>query len=432
MTAIAIFVCAALGIMIFPMLIPYLLLSYMVVNGVASRDFINNGLKVSAGGVNIFPPDLLYAAALLLAIFGMIRLFLTRRLRKFASLTKAVIAIVTCYFVFFAIKFVNGYFAGVPIDSLVRLFASDTQCVYFLLVLLNIKNEKMLVQLLYFVVIVSVVFPFFQPFLYGSVDQIALEKGQGGTLRLGSGIANLFLMLGIFALFVWERKLWLSVIPLAGIAMLGQRSAFLSLALGVMVLAIRKKNTMKYLALSGTVGVLLVVALIVIQAATSVPVVDKAVERLSQTFERTGSTEARINVIPVALTQIGEQPIVGFSYRDIYALTLQQDSDAFAFNMLHPHNFVLASLLRSGFIGSFLLFSVIGIALLSAFRLSRQKATQEQGLYLASTIMFYVLFGTMNTSFFSAGEVFWVLVGVSMWYINKAYYSERQHMRRIS
>lgn len=425
MIVISLFIIAALGIMIFPMLIPYLLLSYMLLDGIASRSFINN-LRFSVGGTNVYFPDLLYAASLFLAVFGVLRLLFSGRLRDYAPLTKTVIYIIICYFIFFTFKMINGFFDGAPIDTLVRRFAADTQCVYLFVPLLYVKNEEVLKRLLYFVLVAALIFPLMQPFLYGSADQVALQAGQGGTLRLGFGNANLLLMLGILALFVWERKLWLSTLPLAGIAMLAQRSAFVSLTLCIMVLAFQKKKSAKFIALMGGAGMLLLVALVVIQATTSVPVVDKAIERFSQTFEKTGSTQARILVIPMALREIGSRPVVGYSYRDIYNLTLKQDKDAFAFNMLHPHNFVLSSFLRTGLVGTLLLFGIIILVMRAAWRLSKQKNTKEQGMYLFSTILFFVVFGVMNTSFFSAGYVFWMLAGVTLWYSNDAYYSSRQ------
>lgn len=424
------FIMAALSIMIFPMLIPYLLLSFMILNGVASRQFIND-LKLTAGGTNIFFLDLLYAASLFLAFFGILRLLSSGRLRNYAPLSKTVILLIVFYFIFFTLKVINGYFDGVPADALVRRFALDTQCVYAFVPLIFLKQEKTLKRLLYFVLTTTVLFPIMQPFLYGSADQMALQAGQGGTLRLGSGNANLFLMLGVFALFVWERKLWLSALPLAGIVMLAQRSAFVSLTLCVMMLAFQKKKNIKFIMLMGGAGVLLVGALVVIQVTTSVPVVDKAMDRFSQTFEKTGSTKARMHVIPMAMSEFTKKPLVGYSYRDIKVMTLKQHTDAFSFNMLHPHNFVLASLLRTGLVGTLLLFSIIIFSMLAAFRLSRHQHTREQGMYLFATILFFVVFGVMNTSFFSAGYVFWVLVGITLWYLNQSYYIKKQQRRGI-
>ncbi len=425
MTVVALFILIVLGIVLFPMVIPFLLSGYMAIDGIASRQFIND-LKVSLGGTNIFLPDLLYAASAFLAVSAIFRIFLTTRFRKYAPMTRLAVVTIICYFLFFLIKFIIGYFDGVPLDSLVRRFAADTQLMYFFVPLFYIKSEETLKKLLFFVIVLTLIFPLVQPFLYGSADQVALQIGQKGTLRLGFGYANLLLMLGVLAFFVWEKKLWLSALPLAGIAMLAQRSAFVSLTLCVMVLAYQKKKSAKFIALMGGAGMLLLVALVVIQATTSVPVVDKAMERFSQTFEKTGSTEARILVIPIALREIESRPILGYSYHEIQKLTLKQDQDVIAFNMLHPHNFVLSSLLRTGLVGTLLLFFIIVLVLKSSWFLSKQKDTKEQGMYLFSATLFFVVFGVMNTSFFTASYVFWILGGVTFWYLNEYYISKKK------
>ena len=269
MAIVAFFVLAVFGIAIFPMLIPYLLTSYMVLDGIASRLFINN-LKFTVGGFNIYFLDILYATTVLLAILGMLRLLIVGRLRTYTPSTRITILLVILYFTFFVGKLVNGYFEGVPTDSLVRRFALDTQFVYLFLPLFYLKGEKSLKHLLYYVVFLSLIFPLIQPFLYGSADQVALEQGQHGTLRLGFNYSNLLLMMGVLALFVWERKLWLSALPLAGIAMLAQRSAYVSITICIMVLAFLKKKSAKFIVLVSLIGLLMVAALVVIQAMSSV------------------------------------------------------------------------------------------------------------------------------------------------------------------
>lgn len=417
MTA-AFFVLMVFGISIFPLIIPFILVGYMAVDGIASRQFINN-LNITVADFSIYLLDLLYAAAAFLAVLGLFRALSTGRINRYTPLTKTIILLVVCYLVFFIGKFFNGYIDGAPLDSLVRRFASDTQCVYLFLPLFYLKDEKTLKTLLFYVVVVTLIFPLVQPFLYGSVDQVALQKGQKGTLRLGSNYGNILLMMGALAFFVWEKKLWLSALPLAGIVMLAQRSAFISITLCIMVLAFQKKKSLKFIMLTGGASILLIAALVVIQTTSSVPVLDKAMDRFSQTFEKTGSTESRMLVIPVALREIGSRPLVGYSYRDIYDLTLKQSVDAFSFNMLRPHNFILSSLLRTGIIGSFLLFGIVLLVMKAALRLTRKKNTKEQGMYLFSTILFFVVFGVMNTSFFSSGYVFWMLAGICLWYVNE-------------
>lgn len=427
MIVIAFFISALLGILIFPMLVPYLLLIYMLLDGIANRQFINE-LKLSVGGVNIYFPDLLYAASLFLAIFGIMRLLITGRMQRFAPLTKVVVLLIVFYFMIFLLKVINSYFGGVPKDSLVRDFSGNTQCLYFFIPLFYLNHEGTLKRLIYFVLLLSLLFPLIQPFLYGSSDQELLAKGQG-TLRLGFGNANLLLMLGILALFVWERKVWLSGLPLAGIAMLAQRSAFISIILCIIVLSFQKKKSMKFITLIGVAGILLISVLLVIQKTSSVPVAGSAAERFSETFEKTGTTEARMLVIPMAFEEFGKRPWLGFTYREIYMLKQREGTNIFSFNMLHPHNFVLESLLRSGIIGTLLLFSIIGVIMKSALRLLKQPDTKLQGMYLFSTILFFVTFGLMNTSFFSAGYVFWILSGISFWYINQSHILKYQRGR---
>lgn len=428
MTVAAFFILIVLGIAIFPMLVLYLLPGYMALDGIASRQFMY-GLKVSVGGVNIFVLDLLYAAAVLLALMGIFRALVTGRLYRYAPATKIIMLLTVIYLFFFTGKLFHGYLQRVPLDALIRGFALDTQCIYLFLPLFYIKNEKVLNKLLYFVVVLTLLFPMAQPFLYGSADQVALAEGQGGTLRLGFGNANLLLMLGVLALFVWERKIWLSALPLAGIAMLAQRSAFVALTLCVMVLSIQKRKSMKFIALVGMAGAFLVAALMVIQTTSTVPVVDKAMERLSQTFEKTGTTKARIDVIPITFEEFSKRPWVGFSYKERYELQKSETTNAFAFNMLHPHSFVFSSMLRTGTVGSIVFFLLIGLIMLAAYRLSRRRDMKEQGMFLYSAILFFVVFGLMNTSFESAGFVFWLLAGITLWYANQAHYLKYHQQR---
>jgi len=422
MTIVAFFILVALAIAVMPMVIPYLLVVYTAVNGISSRHFMDN-LKVSIGSVNIFFPDLLYAATVTLAVVGLVRLVSRGRLRSYTPLSKAALFLTIAYFLFFCTKLVSGYFAGQPADTLVRRFALDTQCLYLFIPLLFLKTEATLKRLLYFAIAATLVFPVIQPFLYGSADQVALEIGQHGTLRLGYGNGNLLLMLGVFAFFVWERRLYLSALPLAGIAMLAQRSAFVALALVVALLAFKKKKGLKFLSLVAIAGMLFVGTLLLIQATSSVPVATKAADRVAQTFVDTGTTRARVESIPLLLSAFSKHPWVGYSYDALHGLERTEvhtglAAGAVSFDMLHPHNFVLSSLVRTGIVGTLLLFSIIGVILLASLRLVRQQEIRRQGMYLFSTALFFVIFGLMNTSFVSAGYVFWMLAGIILWYGN--------------
>ncbi len=394
----------------------------MFMSGLASQAFMRE-FKISVGSVNIYFLDLLYSAALILAVFGLLKVLLSGRIFQANRYLKAAVFICLLFFVFFLSKSILGFFSGVSPDTLVRRFAMDTQFVYMFIPLIYLRKEAHLKSLLTFIVLLSLLFPLFQPFLYGGADQVALEAGQGGTLRLGGGYTNLLLMLAVLAFVVWEKKVWLSVLPLAGIAMLAQRSAFLALAICVFVIAIMKRMSVKFFGLLAVIGVGMIAVLFVIQLFFSVPVVSKAAERFSQTFEKTGTTEARIGVIPIAFNEFVHRPIAGLSYRELYDLEQVQHTDAVAFNILHPHNFVLSFLMRTGLVGTLLLFTVISIALLASRSLCRQPTTIKQGQFLFGAILFFVVFGLMNTTFQAAGFIFWTLLGVTLWYQEKLQYS---------
>ena len=329
MIVIAFFILGALVIVIFPMVIPYLFAAFTVLNGLASREFMNN-FHATVAGANIYFPDLLFAVSMILAAIGFFKGLFTGEFRSYSRTTKVSILLTIGYFIFFLGKFFAGYIDGLPVDSLIRRFALDTQCVYMFVPLFYLKREITLRRLIYFVVVLTLILPFAQPLLYGTQDQVSLEEGQGGTLRLGFGNANLILMLGALAFFVWERKLWLSALPLAGIAMLAQRSAYISIILSIVVLSFQKKRVMKFFKVTSLAGVLLVVALMVLQVLTSVPVVSKAAERLSLTFVETSTTKSRLVVIPMALEEFGKRPWVGYSYSEEYGLAKNQYIDHFS------------------------------------------------------------------------------------------------------
>lgn len=415
MAAIGVFILCAVAIARYPLLILFIFVAYETMNGLASRQFMND-LKASVGGVNIYVNDLLFAVSFLFSIIGIFAFTFSSRASTFPRETRWVLRLVTVLMIFFLGKLAVGFAEGVPLDTLVRRFSLDAQFVYLFVPLMFLKGEVTLRKLLYFIVACSLVFPLAQPFLYGSADQVSLQEGQGGTLRLGFGNANLLLMMGVFAFWVWGRAIALSALPLAGIAMLAQRSGYLAIGICLVMLSIQKKQSVKFFALLAAVGAALIVALFVIQASTSVPVIDKATERLTQVFERTKTTSARIEVIPQAMGEVIKRPFIGYSYRELHILWQKQDEDAFAFNMIRPHNFVLSWLLRTGFLGTAILFTIIILLFRMAWRMSKSPQTHHVGMFLNASLLFFVIFSLMNTSFTSAGYIFWLLAGVTMWY----------------
>lgn len=430
MLIILFFILALLGIILFKMLIPYLLLGYMVFDGFSSRDFIHN-FRITVGSINIYFSDLLYAATALLAVFGLISIFAGKSHGKLSKPTTITLVLVICYVLFFFVKLVSGYLDQVPLDFLIRRFSNDTQCLYLFIPLCFVKKEKQLKSLLMFVILVSLLFPFGQPFLFGSADQVMLLKGQG-TLRLGFGDANLFLALGTLAFFSWQRKTWLSAIPLAGIAMLTHRSAYIAITMAIVSVSFLRKKKAKTLVIMGFAGVVAIIILIGIEKTTDMPIFEKTMGRFSETFETTGTTKARLGILPLAIDEFVQRPLTGLSYYEINKLQKLEEVSVKAFNIMHPHNFLLTAVMRFGTIGTALLLSIIMMLFVGTYKLSRRVETSKVGAYLFSSILFFVLFALMNTTFSSAGYVFWLLAGVTLWYQNQAHYLERQERKRKS
>jgi O-antigen ligase len=304
------------------------------------------------------------------------------------------------------------------------MFSDDVQCVYFFLPLLFLKNEIQLKRLLYFLIFISLIFPFGQLLMVGSQDYEILLKGQG-TLRLGYGESAVFLAFAVIAFFTWERKMIAAILPAAGIVMLAHRSAFIGIVVSLVSQSILKGKKLKTNIFLGLIGILVVGVLFIVQETTSIKVFDKGIERAEQTFESTGTTLARMSSISQAFDVLVEHPIFGVGYGDLYKFEGQTGS-ALAFNVLHFHNFVLQAMAQTGLVGTTLFLWIIWYVLSCALRLSRMPGKKETGTFLFACILFFTIYGTMNTTFNTSGFLFWFLAGTVYWYFNEAKVVQRK------
>lgn len=410
-------------ILVIPVSIMYLLLGYMIFNNFSSRPFMEQVLKVTVGGVNIYPLDFLLATTTLLILPYFIGIFRGKMVSKEARFAAILILL---FLMFFIVKGLSGYFGGVPLQTIIRMVAVDVQCLYFFLPVLYVKSEKQLKRLLYFTVIISMLLPFGQLLLAGSVDTQYILKGQG-TFRLGYGDSSLILAFAILAFFAWERKMVASVLPLIGLVMLAHRSAFIGIVVSMMAMSFLKGKKLKTNLLMGAIGLLAVVMLFFVQGMTSYKVFDKGVERIGETFEATGTTSARLAVIPQTFKIWSDNPLFGLGYADLYKLESRivgektlSGADTLAFNILHSHNFLLTALSHTGLVGTVLMLSILAYGLVCARRLSNMQGKKMLGSYLFACLLFFIVFATMSTTFGSAGFLFWVLYGIVFWYFNEA------------
>ena len=416
MNALLLLAPILLLIMVFPISIFYLLLGYLVLVGWGSFEIVA-ALKIKVGSIGIVPLDILFVALLLsLSTFMLRRMFGGRRVARRIE-TKVAISIMVFYIALHLLRTGMGFFDGVPKDALVRMSYDNLQCLYFFLPLLFLKSDRQTSNLLRAVVVLSLIFPFGQLFLSETATTQFILEGQD-TLRLGFGDANLLLAMGFIAILTWERWIYLAFIPAAGIMMLAHRSAFLAIALALVSTALINGKQLKLIVVSGFVGVVMVGALFVVQNTTSLPVFDKGLERVGQTFETTGTTSARVSSISQLLSVWLEKPVMGLGYRELYDLRSRADTSARAFNILHSHNFVLTSLVHTGLMGSIPLFAICGYSLLTALRLARRPGMRQAGAFLFSSMLFFLVFALMNTALSSAGYLFWILSGTTYWLLD--------------
>ena len=417
MIEVALIILTIIAITLLPRLIAYIALLYLFIQGWAFN-FVE-GIQVQLAGVTVHPLDILYAASGILTLIYFFKIIVNTEFKLFnTSKTKNSTLIILLYIFFFIGKALNGYIDGVPLDAILRFTIGNTQVFYFFLPLILYKKINQFKNLLYFTIILSLIFPFGQPFLIHSELTQTILQGQG-TLRLGYGDASILLALGGIAFFCWDQKRYLSSIPLAGIFMLAHRSAFLGIGLALMAQAYLKGKQLKTLLLIGLSGTFMIGLMVLVTTFTNIDILGKNLSRASETFQATGTSMSRYYVIFTALEELQKRPVSGLSYKEAYDLRKIQTRSARAFNILTPHNFVLNSIMKNGLFGSLILFLLILRSLKTAKSISRTPDYNATGAFLYSSMLFCIIFGLMNNTLEGVGYVFWFLCGTSFWFSNQ-------------
>jgi hypothetical protein len=417
MIEVALIILTIIAITLLPRLIAYIALLYLFIQGWAFN-FVE-GIQISLGGVTIHPLDIIYAAAAIFALIYFFKITIDQSFKSSNTLSTKRISLVILIYVFFFIgKAINGYFEGVPLDTIVRFTMDSTQVFYFFLPIVLYKHINQFKHLLYFTIILSLLFPLGQPFLIHSELTQTILQGQG-TLRLGYGDASILLALGVIAFFCWDQKRYMSSIPLAGIFMLAHRSAFIGIALALMAQAFIKGKQIKTVFLMGLSGAIMIGFMLLVTTFTNVDILSKSLNRASETFTSTGTTTARYYVIFTAIEELEKRPISGLSYKEAYDLRKVQSRNARAFNILTPHNFVLYSIMRHGLFGTIILLYLMYNSLKTAKKISLNPQHKEIGAYIYGSMIFCIIFGLMNNTLEGVGYVFWFLCGSSYWFSNQ-------------
>lgn len=433
---IAVFVFALC--ILFPRGILYFLLSLIVITGLAPRAFMENVFKTSLGPVTIAPLDVLLAGmAVTFIVFVGKRFVKIRSIIPEARETRIVLRIVLAYLFVYFIKAVVGIFEGVPLQNIIRILSPGTQALFFFLPMIALKNEKQVRIFFYCLLTVAFLFPIGQVFSAGSFEA-KYVVAQDGTLRLGYGDACVLLAFPIIAIFAWNRKLIFSAIPLAGLVMLSHRSAYIAIVAALISVAFLTGRRIKATIAMMTVVVVAGLTLFMLQETTSLPLLEKGLARIGNTFEATATTKARASAWPQALSVAAESPITGVSL--IKLLEFQNIAGTYdgagprsqkqiiAFDVLHAHNFVLTEFIYTGLAGTVLLLIIISFSLVHSWRITHAAGYRALGSFIFGCVLFFVIFASMNTTMISAGYLFWVLIGVLYWYVNRITHQSRQHV----
>ncbi|WP_026602530.1 O-antigen ligase family protein [Methylomonas sp. 11b] len=401
-----------------PTVVPYFALLYLFTTGLASREFIDS-FKVSLGPVNILPLDLFYALALLYCFQFFIKKITNPRFNsQNAPETKLTAIFILFFLIFFVGKLVNGYLNHMALDNVLRFFMGDTQVLYFFMPLVMYQNVGQLKSLIKFTILISLVFPLCQPLLIHSKLTQTILQGQG-TLRLGFGDANILLAFGCIALFSWEYKKYLAFLPLSGIMMLAHRSGYIGIVLALFAVSFLKGKKVKTLIVMGVAGGLVIALLAILQSLTNVNLVEQNLNRAGETFKSTGTTAGRASVIPLAFEELQKRPFTGLEYKEIRDKLILSEYNARDFNIVHPHNFVLSAIMSYGLIGTILLAVLLIRSMRTAYKLAKTERFKSEGAFLFSSILFFVIFSTMNTTMGTVGYALWFVCGVTFWFHNQ-------------
>lgn len=402
---------------IWPVLIPYLLLSYLFLTGLG-LDGIDALFTIKAGSINIYPLDFFYILATLCFLVYLIKSLFSYEFKNSNTRETKTTALLCIFFLlFFLAKLLNGFLSDVPHDSLVRMFATHTQMLYFFMPFALYKDVRQIKRLLYFSVILCLIFPFCQPFLMHTKIFRHILQGQG-TFRLGHGDANVLLGIGAIALFSWNYKKFLTFLPLSGIMMLAHRSGYIGIVVALMAVSFLKGQKIKSIAMLAVAGTLVIGMMAALQSFTNIDILGKNISRAEETFKNTGTTKARLGAMSQVLEEFEERPMTGFSYKE--HVKLNASTSIHDFNVTHPHNFILSAIAETGTLGTLLLFWLLLRSLRIAYKLSKSDIFKHAGVYMFGYILFFIIFSSMNTTMTNTGYVLWFHLGATFWLFNHA------------
>jgi O-antigen ligase len=387
---------------------------------------------LSLGGVNVFVNDMIL---LLFVVTGglifLFRFFSKKELLWLSNRDWNVVAVICLYLILHALYLLIGIYVGIPIDSCIRRFLEYGNCLYLFLPLLLIKNEAQIKRILYFMFGISICYPVWQMFIFLSSSEWQKSITSSGTIRLSSSGVTPVLVIAILAILIFRKEIKfyiLAAFPLASLLLVGHRSVLLSFGVAVMFMYTLTKELGKMLLLAYISGISLLFALYAFEIYTGHSFIDDAVVRGGDTFNlENKTTVARLIAVNDNMYIFKERMFLGIGYNHeslekIFpqkVLDRQRVSGDMSpeFNVLRPHNFFLRFLSNFGIIGTVLILSIIYLLMnRCVHNMIKTEQHRLPGICILCAIIYFLLLGLMNTTFFSVGYVFWMLGGIILWY----------------
>jgi O-antigen ligase len=388
--------------------------------------------QIRLGSINVYLEDLILSLYTFIAGWMILqRLIDKKEIFDVPDEAKVIVRLVLLYILLHVFYSFAGLYQGISPQNVIRRFSQYSGCLYFFFPILFINNDSKYRRLLLFIVLIAVVYPFWQ--LY-----IAFSGGawvtSSGTFRV-AGAGMPIIICALFTLLIYNGKkitsYLSSIFPIFSVMLTGHRSMFLALAISLTFFLLWNKKITKSILFIylGSFGLFFV--LIAFEMFTGHDYIADVTIRAADTFNTENKTSlGRAAKIKDSLSAFMEKPIAGFGYNHEEVPTffggfpgkktnlkrgLNEELYQKVTNVLAPHNFLMRVLGHMGIIGSFLIISIIGMILKRSFSLSRMDGINgKHGAFLFCTLTFFLVTALMNTTFVSEGEVFWILSGTSV------------------
>jgi O-antigen ligase len=239
----------------------------------------------------------------------------------------------------------------------------------------------------------------------------------------------------IFAILIWIRgpkQYVLAAIPILSIILIGHRSGFLALGIGLLLLFFWMRQVGKTFLFAYTTVFFTLLSFIVLDAFLGYDFLSDAYKRITDTLDTTNpTTVSRAYAVRDNFFVFLKKPLFGIGYNyeelsQILAPPLLERVKVDGFftvaelNVLHPHNFIMKFLSHTGLTGT----SLILLIIISVFRrcyalITSEKHVRDVGIFLFCSLAFFIIMALMNTIFFPHGFMFWTLCGMTILFYDR-------------